>query len=65
MKIFTQVRQAVRYATSDLKAGEELPGFCLPKGITPLLPVFREAILNGLPEEKESAAIGLGNSALA
>lgn len=56
----SDVRQAVRYAASDLKAGEELPGFCLPKGITPLLPVFREAILNGLPEEKENAAIGLG-----
>lgn len=56
----TDVRQAVRYATSDLKPGQELPGFCLPKGITPLLPVFREAILNGLPEEKENAAVGLG-----
>lgn len=54
------VRQAVRYAASDLKAGEELPGLCLPKGIAPLLPVFREAILNGLPEEKENAAQGLG-----
>lgn len=56
----SDVRQAVRYAASDLKAGEDLPGFCLPKGITPLLPVFREAILNGLPEEKENAAVGLG-----
>uniref|UniRef100_A0A7G3AWK1 Putative translational activator gcn1 n=1 Tax=Lutzomyia longipalpis TaxID=7200 RepID=A0A7G3AWK1_LUTLO len=55
----SDVRQAVRFAASDLK-GEELPGFCLPKGITPLLPVFREAILNGLPEEKENAAQGLG-----
>lgn len=55
----TDVRQAVRFAASDLK-GSELPGFCLPKGITPLLPVFREAILNGLPEEKENAAQGLG-----
>ncbi|XP_055374977.1 eIF-2-alpha kinase activator GCN1 [Condylostylus longicornis] len=53
------VRQAVRFAASELN-GAELPGFCLPKGITPLLPVFREAILNGLPEEKESAAQGLG-----
>nr|XP_019554630.2 eIF-2-alpha kinase activator GCN1 [Aedes albopictus] len=55
----TDVRQAVKFASSDLK-GAELPGFCLPKGITPLLPVFREAILNGLPEEKENAAQGLG-----
>lgn len=56
----SDVRQAVRYAASDLKGDDELPGFCLPKGIAPLLPVFREAILNGLPEEKENAAIGLG-----
>lgn len=58
----SDVRQAVRYAASDLKAKDIdlLPGFCLPKGITPLLPVFREAILNGLPEEKENAALGLG-----
>lgn len=53
------MRQAVKFAASDIKNGE-LPGFCLPKGITPLLPVFREAILNGLPEEKENAAQGLG-----
>ncbi|XP_037948421.1 eIF-2-alpha kinase activator GCN1 [Teleopsis dalmanni] len=55
----SDVRQAVRFAASDLKESE-LPGFCLPKGISPLLPVFREAILNGLPEEKENAAQGLG-----
>lgn len=56
----SDVRQAVRFAASELAPGQDLPGFCLPKGITPLLPVFREAILNGLPEEKENAAIGLG-----
>ncbi|XP_053962827.1 eIF-2-alpha kinase activator GCN1 isoform X1 [Anastrepha ludens] len=55
----SDVRQAVRFAASDLK-GSELPGFCLPKGITPLLPVFREAILNGMPDVKENAAQGLG-----
>jgi hypothetical protein len=30
------------------------------QGITPILPIFREAILNGLPEVKEHAAQGLG-----
>nr|XP_036221655.1 eIF-2-alpha kinase activator GCN1-like [Bactrocera oleae] len=53
------VRQAVRFASSEIK-GSELPGFCLPTGITPLLPVFREAILNGMPDVKENAAEGLG-----
>nr|XP_012138450.1 PREDICTED: translational activator GCN1 isoform X1 [Megachile rotundata] len=54
------IRQAVRFAVSDLRGQELLPGFCLPKGITPILPIFREAILNGLPEAKEQAAQGLG-----
>lgn len=54
------IRQAVRFAVSDLKGQELLPGLCLPKGITPILPIFREAILNGLPEAKEHAAQGLG-----
>lgn len=30
------------------------------QGITPILPIFREAILNGAPEVKEQAAQGLG-----
>lgn len=56
----SNVRQALRFAVSDF-TGTEIPGFCLPKkGITPLLPIFREGILNGTPELKESAAIGLG-----
>ncbi|XP_053625141.1 stalled ribosome sensor GCN1 isoform X2 [Plodia interpunctella] len=55
----SDVRQAVRYAAADLKQ-ELLPGFCLPKGIAPILPLFRESILNGLPEDKENAALMLG-----
>ncbi|XP_062579849.1 stalled ribosome sensor GCN1-like, partial [Saccostrea cucullata] len=54
------VRQAVRYAMSDYK-GKELPGFSLPKkGIAPVLPIFREGILNGSQEMKAQAADGLG-----
>ncbi|KAK7087777.1 stalled ribosome sensor GCN1-like [Littorina saxatilis] len=54
------VRQAVRFATSDFK-GKELPGFSIPKkGIAPVLPIFREGLLNGPPEIKEAAAQGLG-----
>ncbi|KAL3270236.1 hypothetical protein HHI36_009292 [Cryptolaemus montrouzieri] len=55
------IRQAVRFAMSDLKGTSDvLPGFCLPKGIAPILPIFREAILNGDGDEKEVAAQGLG-----
>ncbi|KAK7475223.1 hypothetical protein BaRGS_00033527, partial [Batillaria attramentaria] len=54
------VRQAVRFAVSDFK-GKELPGFSIPKkGIAPVLPIFREGILNGSQEVKEAAALGLG-----
>lgn len=56
----SDVRDAVKSATANLPPNSELPGFCLPKGIAPLLPVFREGILNGAPEEKECAAQGLG-----
>ncbi|CAG9759746.1 unnamed protein product [Ceutorhynchus assimilis] len=56
----SDLRQAVRYALSDMEPGIDLPGFCLPKGIVPILPIFREAILNGDGDEKEAAALGLG-----
>lgn len=32
------------------------------QGIAPILPIFREGILNGSPEVKESAALGLGEA---
>ncbi|XP_060530072.1 stalled ribosome sensor GCN1 [Cylas formicarius] len=57
----SDVRQAVRFAMSDIKNNSDvLPGFSLPKGIAPILPIFREAILNGDGDEKEAAALGLG-----
>ncbi|KAF7282220.1 hypothetical protein GWI33_003020 [Rhynchophorus ferrugineus] len=57
----SDVRQAVRFAMSDMKGtSDTLPGFCLPKGIAPILPIFREAILGGDGDEKEAAAQGLG-----
>lgn len=58
----SDVRQAVRFAVMELKVSGDvlMPGFCLPKGIQPILPIFRESILNGTPELKEQAAIGLG-----
>merc|ERR1719450_937654 len=53
------MRQAVKFAAADLKAGQLMPGFCLPKGIQPILPVYREAILSGEAELKELASIAL------
>ncbi|RVE41440.1 hypothetical protein evm_013910 [Chilo suppressalis] len=56
----SDVRHALRVAAADLPPPRLLPGFCLPKGIAPILPLFRESILNGLPEDKENAALMLG-----
>ncbi|XP_052799821.1 eIF-2-alpha kinase activator GCN1-like [Mya arenaria] len=54
------VRQAIKFASSDMQ-GEELPGFSIPKkGITPVLPIFREGILTGSQDIKELSAIALG-----
>ncbi|CAL1534334.1 unnamed protein product [Lymnaea stagnalis] len=54
------VRQALKFTLSDFK-GKELPGFSIPKkGIAPVLPIFREGLLNGGAEVKEAAALGLG-----
>ncbi|XP_071180493.1 stalled ribosome sensor GCN1-like [Mytilus edulis] len=60
LQYIADVRQAVKYAVSDME-GKELPGFSIPKkGITPVLPIFREGILSGTQELKEQAAVGLG-----
>ncbi|ODN04906.1 Translational activator GCN1 [Orchesella cincta] len=55
------LRQAIMFAHSDLKGMSCLPGLCLPKkGINPMLPIYREAVLNGSAEMKEQATVGMG-----
>lgn len=72
MKLASDVRSSVRYASSDYRSATSgkqgvrqvvqtgppaiLPGFSLAKGIGPILPIFREALLNGSPDQKELAA---------
>ncbi|KAH9524200.1 translational activator of GCN4 [Bulinus truncatus] len=54
------IRQALKFTLSDFKE-KELPGFSIAKkGIAPVLPIFREGLLNGSAEVKEAAALGLG-----
>lgn len=65
----SDVRNAVRYAISDMKAitnyqkakGQELllPGFSTPSGFSPILPIYRETLVNGSPDKKELAASSL------
>ncbi|KAM1692061.1 hypothetical protein FF1_033688 [Malus domestica] len=37
-----------------------IPGFCLPKALQPLLPIFHQGLTSGSAELREQAALGLG-----
>ena len=41
--------------------GKVLPGFCLPKGLTPILPLFLNSLISGSPDTRKQAASGLGD----
>lgn len=37
-----------------------VPGFCLPKALRPVLPIFLQGLISGSAELREQAALGLG-----
>ncbi|KAL2941260.1 Protein ILITYHIA [Bienertia sinuspersici] len=37
-----------------------VPGFCLPKALQPVLPIFLQGLISGAAELREQAALGLG-----
>ncbi|CAB4435640.1 unnamed protein product [Rhizophagus irregularis] len=39
----------------------DLPGFCLPKGISPILPIFLQGLMYGTAEIREQSALGIGD----
>nr|XP_043881729.1 eIF-2-alpha kinase activator GCN1 [Solea senegalensis] len=60
LALIDDLHRDIRSAAADVK-GQHLPGFCLPKkGVTCILPVLREGVLTGSPEQKEEAAKALG-----
>ncbi|KAL2092754.1 hypothetical protein ACEWY4_012552 [Coilia grayii] len=60
LTLIDDLHRDIRSVATEVK-GEHLPGFCLPKkGVTCILPVLREGVLNGSPEVKEEAARALG-----
>uniref|UniRef100_A0A7N8XZY4 GCN1 activator of EIF2AK4 n=1 Tax=Mastacembelus armatus TaxID=205130 RepID=A0A7N8XZY4_9TELE len=60
LALIDDLHRDIRSAAADVK-GHHLPGFCLPKkGVTCILPVLREGVLTGSPEQKEEAAKALG-----
>ncbi|CAF3563233.1 unnamed protein product [Rotaria sp. Silwood1] len=57
------VRQALRIAQSNSRERGRLVGLCIPKkGIGCILPIYKECILNGPPELRESGANGLNEA---
>ncbi|KAI9506956.1 armadillo-type protein [Coemansia spiralis] len=54
------VSRAVQHATDSLpKSQETLPGFDLPKGVGPILPIYSQGLLAGSPDTKERAVRGM------
>lgn len=69
IEYISDIRTAVQFTYSDYKnivrkanagqLGDDkplLPGFCCSKGITPILPYFKDSLSMGNPEQKELAA---------
>ncbi|KAL1310939.1 hypothetical protein AAFC00_001162 [Neodothiora populina] len=42
-------------------AGHNLPGFCLPKGINAILPIFLQGLMNGSAEQRTQAALAISD----
>lgn len=60
LALIDDLHRDIRSAAAEVR-GQHLPGFCLPKkGVTCILPVLREGVLTGSPEQKEEAAKALG-----
>ncbi|CAG8564220.1 8388_t:CDS:10, partial [Diversispora eburnea] len=56
--LVTPVRRSVKKVGVP---GVDLPGFCLPKGIGPILPIFLHGLMYGTPEIREQSALGIGD----
>ncbi|XP_075390131.1 stalled ribosome sensor GCN1 [Tenrec ecaudatus] len=60
LALIDELHREIRLAGNE-SLGEHVPGFCLPrKGVTSILPVLREGVLTGSPDQKEEAAKALG-----
>ncbi|KAK5667273.1 translational activator of GCN4 [Batrachochytrium dendrobatidis] len=53
-------RRGIRDAELCLSVGEDIPGFNLPKGISPLLAIFLQGLMYGSIDAREQSALGLG-----
>ena len=42
-------------------AGSNLPGFCIPKGINGILPIFLQGLMNGTAEQRTQSALAISD----
>uniref|UniRef100_A0A8D0LAP4 GCN1 activator of EIF2AK4 n=1 Tax=Sphenodon punctatus TaxID=8508 RepID=A0A8D0LAP4_SPHPU len=60
LALIEDLHRDIRMVGNEAK-GDHVLGFCIPKkGVTSILPVLREGVLTGNPEQKEEAAKALG-----
>lgn len=57
-ELVVPVRRSVR---SVGVPGTDVAGFCLPKGISPVLPIFLQGLMYGSSGAREQAALGVGD----
>ncbi len=55
------LRNGIRDAEFSIANGEEIAAFNLPKGVTPVLSILLQGLMNGAAEVREAAAYGLGD----
>ncbi|KAG8875312.1 translational activator of GCN4 [Tulasnella sp. 331] len=41
--------------------GRHVPGFCIPKAISPMLPIILAGLTSGTPDQREQAALAIGD----
>ena len=56
--LVTSTRQVVQQIGV---AGSNLPGFCLPKGINAVLPIFLQGLMNGTAEQRTQSALAISD----
>ncbi|KAI9103109.1 armadillo-type protein [Phlyctochytrium arcticum] len=55
------VRRAIMDAEEGLGENEYLEGFCLPKGVSPILTILLQGLMYGSADNREQSALGLGD----
>ncbi|KAJ3022842.1 translational activator of GCN4 [Thoreauomyces humboldtii] len=60
-RFVTTVRRALRDVEENMPEDEMLAGLSMPKGISPILPIFLQGLMYGSPDCREQSALGLGD----